>query len=319
MSSIIIEGLSFALPLFIIAIGGIYSEGSGITNLALEGLLGFGAFTGGLVVAFIAPSFASDSTTPMYIAMVAAMAGGTLYAMLHALLCIKMRANQVISGVVINLLSISLTAFLTNQINASVFGKPSNKFLLAVSPRIDVPLLSKIPLLGSVFSSVYPFQFIIVVVAVVAWYVLYKTPYGMRLRACGDNPHAVDAAGGNVTRIRFSAVMVSGGLAGLGGMSFAYSISTNFSPSIYMGFGYLAIAALIFGNWKILPTLMACLIFGFARSSGYALINKLGLPSSFSDLVLTLPYVLTLVLLVFFSKTNQPPRALGEVYDKGKR
>lgn len=319
MSSIIIEGLSFALPLFIIAIGGIYSEGSGITNLALEGLLGFGAFSGGLVVACISPSFASDSTTPMYIAMVAAMVGGTLYAMLHALLCIKMRANQVISGVVINLLSVSLTAFLTNQINTSLFGKPSNKFLLAVSPRIDIPLLSKIPILGAVFRSVYPFQFIIVAVALLAWYVLYKTPYGMRLRACGDNPHAVDAAGGNVTRIRFSAVMVSGGLAGLGGMSFAYSISTNFSPSIYMGFGYLAIAALIFGNWKILPTLMACLIFGFARSSGYVLINTLGLPSSFSDLVLTLPYVLTLVLLVFFSKTNQPPRALGEIYDKGKR
>lgn len=137
--------------------------------------------------------------------------------MLHALLCIKMRANQVICGVVINLLSVSLTAFLTNQINASVFGKPSNKLLLAVSPRFDVPLLSKIPLLGVVFRSVYPFEFIIVAVALLAWYVLYKTPYGMRLRACGDNPHAVDAAGGNVSRIRFSAVMVSKDVAGLGG------------------------------------------------------------------------------------------------------
>jgi ABC-type uncharacterized transport system permease subunit len=239
--------------------------------------------------------------------------------MLHALLCIKFKANQVISGVVINVLSTALTAFLANQINASVFGKASNKFMLEVSPRITVPFLSKIPVLGAFFTSVYPFEFLIIIIAVIMWYVLYRTPTGMRIRACGDNPQAVDAAGGNVSRIRFGAVMTSGALAGFGGMCFAYSISTNFSPSIYAGFGYLSIAAMIFGNWRILPTFFACLLFGFARSGGYALVTKLGLPSSYSDLVLTLPYVVTLVLLVFFSRSNKSPRALGEVYDKGKR
>lgn len=319
MDIIIIDGLSFALPLFIIAIGGIYSERSGITNLALEGLLGFGAFIGALVAVMVAPNFPGDSQAPMYIAMFAAMFGGMVYAMLHAVLCINFKANQVISGVVINILAMALTGFLTSLINKTFFNAPSNKFQLGTSARFTVPGLSKIPVLGSIFTNVYPFEVIIIVIAFIAWYVLYKSRYGMHLRACGENPHAVDAAGVNVAKVRFGAVMVSGALSGLGGMSFAYSISTNFSPSIYVGFGYLAIAALIFGNWKITPTLLACLIFGFARSAGYKLIQVLGMPSSYSDLVMLLPYVLTLLLLVFFSKSNRAPRALGEIYDKGKR
>jgi simple sugar transport system permease protein len=317
MNSIIIDGMAFSLPLFIIAIGGIYSEGSGITNLALEGFLGFGAFCGGLAVALFGGSMPQG--TSMYLAFAMAALGGMVFAMLHALLCIHFKADQVISGVVMNVLSAALTAFLANQINASVFGKASNKFMLEVSPRFTVPGLSRIPVLGGFFTSVYLFEVLIILVALVMSYVLYRTPVGMRIRSSGDNPQAVDAAGGNVARIRFGAVMTSGALAGLGGMCFAYSISTNFSPSIYAGFGYLSIAAMIFGNWRILPTFFACILFGFARSGGYYLVTKLELPSSYSDLVLTLPYVTTLVLLIFFSRSNRAPRALGEIYDKGKR
>ncbi|MDL2236098.1 hypothetical protein LJC07_08215, partial [Christensenellaceae bacterium OttesenSCG-928-L17] len=142
MNLIIIDGLSYALPLLIIAIGGIYSERSGITNLALEGLLGFGAFTGGLFLALASGWFSSGSQLPMYLAFLFAAIGGGIYAMLHALLCIKFKANQVISGVVVNILSVALTSFLTSQINASVFNNPSNKFAFAVSPRITVPVLS---------------------------------------------------------------------------------------------------------------------------------------------------------------------------------
>ena len=319
MDTVIIDGLSFALPLFIIAIGGIYSERSGITNLALEGLLGVGTFFGALVVALTAGNFAADSQVPFYLAMIFSVLGGALYAMLHGLLCIKFKANQVISGVVINILAMALTSFLTSQINAAVLGKPSNKFQLGVSSRFTVPVLSDIPVLGAVFTDVYPFEVVIILVTVLAWYVLYRTRYGMRLRACGENPHAVDAAGADVAKIRFSAVMISGALSGLGGICFAYSISANFSPNIYVGFGYLSIAALIFGNWRIMPTLGACLLFGFARSGGYKIAQILALPSTFSDLIMTLPYVLTLLLLVFFSKSNRAPRALGEIYDKGKR
>lgn len=319
MNTVIIDGLSFALPLFIMAIGGIYSEKSGVTNLAIEGLQGFGAFTGALVAVLIAGNFAGNSSIPFYIAMVFAVLGGMLFSLIHALLCIRFRANMVISGVVINILAMALTSFLTKQINATVFGAASDKFVLGVSNRITVPGLSRIPVLGAVFTNLYPFEIVIVVVAFIAWFVMYKTKFGLHLRACGDNPHAVDAAGIEVGKVRLVAVMISGALSGLGGICFAYSISANFSNAIYVGYGYLAIAALIFGNWRIMPTLGACLLFGFARSGGYRLVQILAMPSSYQDLVMILPYVLTLFLLIFFSKHNRAPRALGVIYDKGAR
>lgn len=319
IQTMIIDTLSFTLPLFIIAIGGIYSERSGITMLALEGLQGFGAFVGALMAVLLSGMFAAGSQAPMFLALLFAMAGGAVYSLVHAVLCVKFKADQVISGVVINILAMAITTFLTSQINATAFGAPSNKFVLSTSVRLTVPGLSRIPVLGAVFTNIYPFELVILAVALIAWYCLYKTPFGMHLRACGDNPHAVDAAGVEVGRVRFKAVMVSGALAGLGGICFAYSISAQFSPSIYMGYGYLSIAALIFGNWQILPTLGACLVFGFARSGGFALTQVLGLPAAFSDLFMTLPYLITLLLLLFFSKTNRAPRALGEIYDKGKR
>ena len=315
MDIVIIDGLSFALPLFIMAIGGIYCEKSGVTMLAVEGLQGFGAFIGAFVAVAIAGNFAGDSPAPFYIAMVMAAVGGSLFALIHAMLCLKFKANQVISGVVVNILAMALTAYLTKLFNRVVFGATSDKFVLTVSSRITIPGISKIPVLGAVFTNLYPFELVIVVVAFVAWFVMYKTRFGMHLRACGDNPHAVDAAGRQVGQIRLAAIMICGALSGLGGICFAYSISS----SIYVGYGYLAIAALIFGNWRILPTLGACLLFGFARSGGYRLVQVLQMPSSYQDLVMILPYVLTLLLLVFFSKQNGAPRALGVIYDKGAR
>ncbi len=320
MERIIIDGLAFALPLFIIAIGGIYSEKSGVINLALEGLLGFGAFIGTLVVTIMTSRGISLSANNFFfVAVIFSAIGGALYAMLHGLLCVKFKSNQVISGVVINILAAAMTGFLTSQFNAALFGKPSNKFPLEVSSRFDVPVLSDIPVIGAFFTNVYLYAPIILVVALIAWYVLYKSRFGLRLRACGDNPHAVDAGGANVARIRFIAVMISGGLAGIGGICFAYSITASFSPTIYAGYGYLAIAALIFGNWKVVPTLGACILFGFARSGGYELARILELSSAYTDLIMTLPYVLTLLLLVIFSGSNRSPRALGDIYDKGKR
>lgn len=319
INTIIIDGLAFALPMFIMAVGGIFSEKSGITNLALEGLQGFGAFCGSLAAVFLFTGPLGGSKAPYYISFLVAIAGGMLYSMVHVLLCIKFKANQVISGVVVNILAVALTGFLTKRINEAIFMQKSNKFILETSMRFTVPVLSKIPVLGAVFTNVYQFEVLIVVIAVITWYVMYKTPYGMHLRACGDNPHSADAAGIDVYRVRTIAVILSGGLSAIGGMSYAYSISASFSPDIFLGYGYLAIAALIFGNWSILPTLEACLLFGFARSAGQALIQKLGMPSTYNDLVRILPYVLTLFLLIFFSKNTKSPRALGEIYDKGKR
>lgn len=301
------------------AIGGIYSERSGIINLAIEGLQGFGAFFSALSIVLIAHFFDIPIQKLFYLALLLSMVGGMLFSTLHGLLCIKFKANQVISGVVINILSMALTVFLTTQINSIVFDQMSDKFRIGTSHRFTIEFLARIPIIGPVFKNIYPFEVVILIIAVFAAYVLNRTRFGLRLRACGDNPHSVDAAGVEVSRVQYLAVMVSGALSGLGGIAFAYSISTNFSPAIYMGYGYLAIAALIFGNWKVLPTFGACLLFGFARSGGYYIAQLLQMPSTFSDLIMTLPYIVTLLLLIFFSKTNHPPRALGEIYDKGKR
>ncbi|WP_237036723.1 ABC transporter permease [Mediannikoviicoccus vaginalis] len=319
LNTIIIDGMSFALPLLIMAIGGIYSEKSGITNLALEGLQGFGAFGGALFAVMAVSFWGMEGKSVYYLSLLLAMVVGMIYSMLHALLCIKFKADQVISGVVINILALALTTFLTKQINKVVFNNPSDKFVLDVSDRITIPYLSQIPIIGGFFSKIYPFEIIIIVIAFIAWYILYKTKYGLHLRACGENPNSADAAGIDVAKTRFIAVMFSGALSGLAGISFAYSISTNFSSALFVGYGYLSIAALIFGNWTIIPTLGACLLFGFAKSAGFQFIQLLKLPSSYSNLIMVLPYLLTLLLLVFFSKSNRAPRALGEIYDKGKR
>lgn len=319
MDTVIIDGLSFAMPLFIMAIGGIFSERSGIVNLAIEGLQGFGAFFSALFIVLISHFLNIPIQKLLYLALFLAMVGGMLFSVLHALLCIYFKANQIISGIVINILAMALTVFLTTQINSMVFGAMSDKFQIGTSSRFTIGGLSELPIIGAIFKNIYPFEVVILVIAIFAAYVLNKTKFGLRLRASGDNPHAVDAAGVQVSKVQFIAVLISGALSGLGGISFAYSISTNFSPAIFMGYGYLAIAALIFGNWKILPTFGACLLFGFARSGGYYIAYILKMPSTFSDLIMTLPYVLTLLLLIFFSKTNRPPRALGEIYDKGKR
>ncbi|MDR1713861.1 MAG: ABC transporter permease [Coriobacteriales bacterium] len=319
MNTIIIDGLSYALPLLIIGIGGIFSERSGVTNLALEGLLGFGAFTGGLFVTLVNRFLGLDDMLTFYLSFVAAALGGAAFSLLHALLCIKFRANQVISGVVINIAAMALTGFLAMLVNQAIAGSASNKFLLTTAPRYSVPALKDIPILGGFFTNIYPFELIIIALAAIFWFILYRSRFGLHVMACGDNPQAVDAAGINVARVRMVAVSISGLLSGVGGMCFAYSISANVSPAIYVGAGYLAIAAMIFGNWKIVPTLAACLIFGFARSAAYQLVLYLKIGSMVTDLAMTIPYILVLVLLIFFSKRNRAPRALGQIYDKGQR
>ena len=319
MTKVFTDGLSFALPLLIMAVGAIYSEKSGVTNLAVEGFQGFGAFAGALAAVLLMPVLGSGSQAVIYIAMAAAAVGGGVYACLHALLCIQFKANQVISGVVVNILAVALTTFFTSAANTAILGNASNKFVLGVSKRFSIPGLSGIPWFGGLFKNMYPFELIIIVLAVFFWYLMYKTKYGMWLRACGENPQAVDAAGGDVVKTRWIAVIISGALSGIGGICFAYSILANFSPAIYMGYGYLAIAAMIFGNWNIGTTTLVCLIFGFAKSGGYQLCLALKLPGTYSDLFLMLPYVLTMLLLIFFSKRNHPPKAAGEAWDAGKR
>jgi simple sugar transport system permease protein len=319
LNTIISNGFSFALPLLIIAVGGIYSERSGVTNLALEGLLGFGAFTGGLCFKVITQIVPMNSLSAFYLSFVAAALGGAAFALIHIVLCIRFKANQVISGVVINIAAVALTGFLTAQINQSFFGEVSNKFFLSTAPRYTITQIQKIPVLGGFATNVYPFEIMAIIITAFFWYVMYRTRFGLHLRACGDNPQAVDAAGVSVAKVQAIAVTISGALSGVGGMCFAYSISTNVGPSIYFGAGFLAIAAMIFGNWKITQTTFACLIFGIARAASYQLVLLLNMDASVFDLAMIVPYALVVILLVFFSKNNRAPRALGQVYDSGQR
>ena len=319
MNKVFTDGLSFALPLLIMAIGALYSEKSGVTNLAVEGFQGVGAFFGALAATLLAPLMGNGNQAVIYLAMLCAALGGALFSCVHGLLCIRFRANQVISGVVVNILAVALTTFFTSAVNSAITGNASNKMVLDVSTRFSIPLLSKIPWIGGLFTDMYPFEIIILVLVVLLWYLLEHTKFGMRLRACGENPQAVDAAGGNVEGIRWMAVLISGALSGIGGICYAYSLLSNFSPSIYQGFGYLAIAAMIFGNWKLGATTLACLFFGLAKSGGMQLCIAAQLPSTYTDLFLLLPYALTLLLLIFFSKKNHPPKAAGEPWDKSKR
>ncbi len=318
IDKIMTDGLSFSLPLFIMAIGGIYSERSGVTMLSIEGFQGFGAFTGAITVVILRTVLGSSPNWLIYIATLASILGGMLLALLNALMVIKLKSKMTIAGVVVNILAVALTSFLSSVITGAVTGQATNKIQLGVSPRYTIPYLSKIPVIGGLFQNIYPFAFIIIVVALLAWYVLYKTSYGLRLRAGGDNPHSLDAAGVDVNKIRFSAVVLAGGFAGLGGIAFTYMMA-NFSPSSYVGYGYLAIAALIFGNWNIRTTFWTSMFFGFSRSFSDQLVNELGMSSNYSDLFSVMPYILTLIVLIFFSKHNRPPRALGEHFDKGKR
>ena len=232
--TIIIEGIAFALPMFIMAVGGIFSEKSGITNLAIEGLQGVGAFVGAMAAALIVKYAGFSGPRVFYISFLAAFIGGALYSLVHVMLCIRFKANQIISGVVVNILAVALTGFLTRRINENIFDTKSNKFVLETSTRFTLPVLSEIPVLGAFFKDVYPFEVMILLIAAVTWFIMYKTSYGMHLRACGDNPHAADAAGIDVDRVRTIAVLISGALSAVGGMSYAYSISASFSSCMLM-------------------------------------------------------------------------------------
>ena len=318
LDRIMIDGLSFALPLFLMAMGGIYSERSGIINLALEGFQGVGAFGGALAATFLRLGLFGDSSVPYYGAMVFAMIGGMVYAIIYGLLCIKFRANQVMCGVAMNVFAMAFTEVLTREINRKILGTDSDTFFLNLPERWNIPGLSAIPVVGAVFRDIDYFKVMMVVVTIIFLYVFCCTAYGMHLRACGDNPHAAEGAGIDVGKVRFMAVMISGALSGLAGMCFAYRVFTKYTSSIYAGFGYLSIAAFIVGKWKMVPTLIACVVFGVVRSGGYEVAQLLELSDSYSELVMVFPYVLTLFLQIFFSKDNKAPRALGEIYNQEK-
>lgn len=310
---IVPSAIFYAAPLILVAIGGVFSERSGVVNIGLEGLMVIGAFTGILFNLFYADTF--GGATP-WLALIAAMVAALLLSLLHAVASISFRADQVVSGVAINLLAIALALYLVKKI----FGKGQTDFITERFGRYSVPYLSDIPFIGDLFfKSVYNTSYFAIAVAFIAWFVIYKTPFGLRLRAVGEHPMAADTMGINVTRMRYIAVMISGGLAGIGGAIYAQTITSDFGHSTINGQGFMALAAMIFGKWHPLGAMGAALFFGLAQSlsiagSSIPLISEI--PNVF---LLILPYVLTIFALAGFIGKANAPKANGKPYIKGER
>ncbi len=303
--------IAFTIPLLITSLGGLYSERSGVVNIGLEGLMLVGLFTAALVINNLETVYPGKA---IWIGLLAAVVAGALFALLHAFACITLNANQIISGIAINMIATALTVYLARGMTGS-----GNIQIMLGLPRKNIPVLSEIPIIGKMFfTGTYATTWLVLLILFLSWFLLYKMVFGLRLRACGEHPHAADAAGINVYLVRYIAVMISGACAGLGGGIILVTYSGEFNGSV-SGLGFLALAALIFGQWKPLGILASTFFFGFA--STIANISQV-IPalSSIPGIVLkTFPYIFTLIALVFSAKSSQAPKAAGELYDKGKR
>ncbi|MBP7202871.1 MAG: ABC transporter permease [Propionivibrio sp.] len=303
--------IALAMPLLITSLGGLFSERSGVVNIGLEGLMVVGGFASAAATVGLEPSLGGAA---IWVSLLVAMVIGALFSVLHAFASINLNANQVISGTAINMIAGAVTVFLARTITGS-----GNIQLTNGIPRFDVPFLVDIPLLGKLFFyQTYGTTWLILAILALGAFVLYKTAFGLRLRACGEHPHAADAAGINVFKVRYGAVMISGALAGLGGATILVTYSGEFSGSV-AGMGFLALAALIFGQWKPLGVLGATFFFGFAATLANASQAEPALQAIPEVILKVFPYVVTLLALILFSKSTQAPRAAGEPFEKGKR
>jgi len=305
--------IALAAPLIFTAIGGVFSERSGVVNIGLEGLMVFGAFTSIVFTLTFGSTF--GQLTP-WLAIVAAMVVGMLFSLLHAVASITFRADQTVSGVALNFLATGVTLFLVKL----MYDKGQTDRISIRFDKTDIPLLSDIPIIGEIlFADVYVISYLAILVPFIVWYVLYKTPFGLRIRAVGEHPMAADTMGVNVTRIRYMGVLLSGAFAGIGGAIHAITVTNDFSHSTINGQGFMAIAAMIFGKWHPIGALGAALFFGLAQSLrvvGGSLPFFSEIPSVYLDI---LPYVLTIIALAGFIGRADAPKASGKPYIKGNR
>ena len=304
--------LIFSTPIIITALGGLFSERSGVVNIALEGLMMIGAFSAATATVLLEPVTASAP----WLGLLVAMLFGTLVAFIHAYVSINLRANQVISGTAINLLAIGLTIYFAQII----FHQQRTDSFIRGFVKTTFPLLSKIPIIGPVlFTKMYVTAYIAIALVFVVWFVVYKTTFGLRLRASGEHPQAVDSMGVSVKKMRYYGVLLSGALAGLGGGIMVLTQDTQYTMATIHGTGFIALAALIFGKWNPWGVLAAGLFFGFSQvfgifSGDFAILAKF--PDEF---FYALPYVMTIIALVVFSGKSVGPKAVGEPYDVSKR
>jgi simple sugar transport system permease protein len=308
-----------ATPLIFAALAGMFSERSGIGNIALEGKI--------LVSAFAGASAAYYTGSP-WMGLLAGMMASVMFAQLHAFATVTHNGDQVVSGLAINILAAGLTASVGNYWFKQGGNTPNlvsraddlnARFEPIVLPFADA--LADVPIIGGLYSELLSGHYILVYLAFAAvplcWFVLFRTKFGLRLRATGENPQAVDTTGISVTQVRYLALLVCGMLAGFAGVYLAVALTAQFSPNMSAGKGYMALAALIFGKWRPKTTMLACLLFGamqaIADRSQGAIILGFEVPV---QLVEALPYILTVVLLGGFIGRAVAPKAIGKPYVK---
>lgn len=308
--------LRVATPLILCAMAGIFSERAGIIDISLEGKM--------LAAAFAAASIAAITGSP-WAGLLVAIIVSVMLSLLHGFACITHKGNQVISGLAINILASGLTVTL----GIAIFARGGQTPLLGKGERFgsfELPfaefLGTHIPIIGTIYKEIISGHNILVWVALVAVfitsYIVFKTSFGLRLRAVGEKPEAVDSAGLSVSRLRFQAVILAGLLTGIAGAYLSTAHGAGFIREMTAGKGYIALAAMIFGKWRPWPALSACLMFGFldalaARLQGVSL-PYIGEVST--DLILALPYIMTVILLAGFIGSATPPRAIGVPYVK---
>lgn len=308
------QTMFFSIPLLIVALGGMFSERSGVVNIALEGIMIIGAFAGILFINMVQPAL--DGQPALILAILVAVAAGVLISLAHAYASIHMKANQIISGTAVNMFAPAFAIYVARMIRTVQQIPFQNHF------RYDsVPGLGGIPFIGPLlFQNTYITTLLGFLILIASWLALYKTRFGLRLRACGEHPQAADSVGINVYRMRYAGVLISGALAGVGGLIFVIPTSTNFNADV-SGYGFLALAVLIFGQWRPSRILLAAFFFGLMKAvsssySGIPFLSAVPVPSYVYKMI---PYIATLIVLAFTSKNSQAPRAEGIPYDKGSR
>ncbi|HCM88879.1 MULTISPECIES: ABC transporter permease [Vagococcus] len=313
LAIIVSSALVYSAPLIFTALGGTFSERSGIVNVGLEGIMTVGAFSATIFNLYSASTF--GSMTP-WISMLFGGFVGILFALIHAVATINLRADHIVSGTVINLMAPGLTVFLTKML---FDGHGQTDMIKQTFGKFSFPILKDIPVLGQIFfKDTSAPAYVAILVAVLAYYVIYKTKFGLRLRAVGENPQAADTLGINVYGMKYAGVLISGFLGGMGGAVAVQSISGQFSLSTIAGQGFISMAAMIFGKWNPISVMFAAIFFGLSQS--LAVIGNLipGIKELPAVYLQAAPYVLTVLVLVIFIGKSQGPKAIGKTYVKSK-
>jgi len=295
--NIVLTTLRFAIPLTLAAVGATICERSGIINLGVEGMMLVGAFGGVL---------GTHLTGSPWLGVLFSIFCGGLIALLHAMLSIRYRTNQTVSGVGINILSVGLTVVLTRV----VWGTDGISGTVKQLGTMSIPLLKDIPVLGALFSDQSPFLYLTLIIVFAAWFFMYRTKAGLRLRAIGDHPRAAATVGINVRKYRYFAVVACGMLCGMAGAYLSIVQNNLFVNNMVAGRGFIALAANIFGGWNPLGSFLASLLFAFAQALRINL--SLPIPDQFVQMV---PYALTLIVLVVVGRKAKAPEASGELLD----